>query len=193
VAQTFEIFVDTNVVTFYPSLEKPERFFPPEREIDHVFFSITLPVVRELERIKDEHWSEGQRERARALLDKLEDADRDGFISIGENCDLRFRFEEPNETQLHGSGFNLNSPDDQFIASVYWARRFATYGALGVLSADVGVRVRAKHQLTANSVYAPEDSLRIKSDVEFNLPQLMKATLKELAKELAEELRRHPG
>lgn len=190
--QVFEVFVDTNVITFYPFLEQPEMFFPPARTVDQVFFSAVLPVVRELERIKDEHWSEGQRNRAKAFLDKLEKADRQGFADLGEKCDLRFRYEEPNEPQLHGSGFNLNSPDDRFIACIYWARKNTAYGDVGVLSADVGVRVRAKHQLNAKSVYSPDESLRIQSDVEFNLPQLMKTTLKELAKELAEELRKHP-
>jgi predicted ribonuclease YlaK len=189
--EDFRIFVDTNVVTFYPFLENPDAFLPEGRQ-GPARFVIVLPVVRELERIKDEHFSEGQRKRAKALLDRLEEADRTNGVRLTDQSQLVFRLEEPTEAHVLDSGISLVSPDDRFIACVWWIQKYTSLGH-AVLSADVGVRVRARHLPKPCHVYAPPEDLRLKRDEDFNLPQLMKATIKELARELAEAMRQHPA
>jgi hypothetical protein len=184
---TYRIFVDTNVVTLFPFLERPDDFLP--RSAEYAIFSIVLPTVRELERIKGEHWSEGQRKRAKTLLDKLERAESPRGVQISDKASLQFEVSEPSTVDLQGCNLNLNSPDDAFVACAFWAVKNNQAVTGGVISADVGVRARARHQLRHGSiVYAPPDELRFK-DEDFNLPQLVKTTVKELAKQLASELR----
>lgn len=188
----YRIFVDTNVVTFYPFLEQPDQFLPLSQPNGAWFsFVFVLPVVRELERIKDEHFSDGQRTRAKALLDRLEGADRTNGVNLTAQSQLVFRLEEPSEAHVLDSGVSLVSPDDRFIACVWWIQKH-TNMQHAVLSADVGVRVRARHLPKPCHVYGPPEELRLKKDDDFNLPQLMKATIKELARELAEAMRQHP-
>jgi len=188
----YRIFLDTNVVTFYPFLAQPDSFLPSQDRKKPYTFTVLMPVVRELEAIKDEHFSAGQRDRARAFLTRLEDADGDAGVNLTSKSRLQLYWQEPNESMLRDSGHNLNSADDRLIAAAFWCQRYGSKIS-ALISADVGMRVRARHQLNGCHVYGPDEKLRLKRDEDFNLPQLMKATIKELARELADALRQHPS
>lgn len=184
------IFLDTHVVTLFKFLEEPDSFIPTGES--QASFVITMPVVRELERIKDEHFSKGQRTRARDCLSKLEEASESGEYSLSKRSVLQLFWREPSKGELWDYGLNVPaSPDDQLIAAVL--KHIITFRNhqlnLVVMSDDVGVRVRVKHLLSEYQVIAskPPD-LRHKQE-SFELSRLVQEAVKALARELAVNMR----
>lgn len=176
------VFVDTQVITLFKFLEVPERFVP---DGEHgARFVVTTPVVRELERVKDEHSSSGQRRRAKKLLDLLDEADRIGGIALGHQIWLEYRYQEPSDANLNGIALRVDTPDDRFIGAVFKNIVGSRLPYFYVLSDDVGVRVRAKHILDDCRPMAPPQDLRYPIE-SFNLPDLVKASVRDLAREIA--------
>lgn len=178
------VFIDSHIVTLFKFLEEPDLFIPAH--LDEADFVVTLPVVRELERIKDEHFSSGQRSRAKKCLSRLEAASRNEGTVLTDRSSIFFRYAEPSEQTLHGHRFRADEPDDRFIAAV-WENTHYENRPFCVLSDDVGVRLRVKPILGENATACKPPALRYPVE-DFNLPQLVKAAVKELARELASEL-----
>jgi len=184
------VFLDTHVVTLFTFLENPDEFIP-EGESE-AYFMITMPVVRELERIKDEHFSKGQRSRAKKCLDLLEAASpQDGF-PMSDRSSLHFYWQEPSEGSLrYGGQSTPRSPDDHFIAAVYQSVLHYTNRPykVFVLSDDIGVRIRTIHHLRDFAVIALKPPTLRHNQESFELPRLVQETVKALAKELAASMR----
>lgn len=186
VQQLPKVFVDTQIFTCFRFLESPRLFQPQEGNPCN--FIVTASVVHELERIKDEHFVSGQRARARGVLDCLEEADRIGGHPLDGGSVLTYRYSEPHENNM-GYPMRVYGPDDRFVAAVANILRYDNPRSW-VLSDDVGVRLRVKHILASEKCvpYAPRRDLRY-AEEDFNLPQLVKAAVRELARELAQQLR----
>lgn len=179
------VFVDTHIFTLFRFLDMSEdgkpyidEFIPPGEEA--AVFVITMPILRELERIKDEHWNSKQQERARRTISKL-DADNIGgyAVVITERSALSLRMAE-------ARGIARTS-DDEFIACVREMGMTMAKRSY-VLSNDVGVRVRARQIVGLKDVLIPPETLRHAQE-EYSLPQVIKALVKELAREVAAEVR----
>lgn len=181
-----DCYIDTHIVTCFRFLERPEEFLF-ERATN---FCVTMPIVRELERIKDEHFSKAQRGRARSLLDILDV----GPTAFPEHPGLTISLKgvEFNDRQMAEHGFTCRDPDDFFVAAVYASAHAYRDPPprIVLITDDVGVRVRAKERWRQGEamIVTPDPSLRYESE-EFNLPQIVKASIKELAVQLAAELR----
>ncbi|HEY3781969.1 MAG TPA: hypothetical protein VGL56_12865 [Fimbriimonadaceae bacterium] len=193
--QAPQIFVDTQIITLFKFLETPEKFWPEGATQGR--FVITTPIVCELEAIKDEHYSSGQRKRAKMLLDYLEDADdspRKRKILSGETC-LEYYWPESNDITRAGNRFRVHGPDERFIAAIMDASG-GSQSKYYVLSDDVGIRLRCKHILASSQkllkAYKPPQELRYPAEV-FNLPQNVKLAVKQLGLELAEAMREEEG
>lgn len=185
------VYIDTHIVTLFKFLDSPDMFLPKGE--NEAFFIITSPVLRELERIKDEHFSKGQRGRARRCISHLESADLSNGIGITDKSYLLFKWQEPTEMELqHGGLSRPRTADEELIAAVYQVERYADRPSYEryVMSDDLGVRVRTEHLLKhikeLKSIKPPD--LRHKQE-SFYLPRLVQAAVKELARELAAALR----
>ena len=183
------VFLDTQIVTCFPFVEQPDAFVPPGCESADYY--VLMPVVRELERIKDEHYSAGQRARASSCLEMLEDASHyDGTPMAGKKgCRLFFRHKEPSDHQLASHGVRGETPDDRLVGNILVLSYQQAAEKTFVLSDDVGVRVRIKGEGVAHLIaYRPPAELRFTPEV-FNLPQNVKLAVKELATQIAAALR----
>jgi hypothetical protein len=189
-ATAARVFLDTQVITLFKFLDDPDKFIPEGEDV--VMFMITLPVVRELERIKNEHYSKGQRGRARRCLELLEEAEHPLGKKLSERSYIYFKWQEPNEAGLRYGGLSSpQTPDDHFIAAVYGSvqyshdPKFVTY----VMSDDLGVRVRTKHFFRGDKVVAIKPPDLRHADENLELPRLVQDTVRALAKEIAAALR----
>lgn len=173
------VYPDTHIFTCFNFLEKPELYCPPNVSYDFIRFVVTLPIVRELERIKDEHWSAGQRSRAKKTLEALEDK---ASLTWPEKFIFELETGEYNQIGLDNASLNPQSPDDFFLAAVLYYTNLFKSNPHYILTDDVGVRLRA----IARKVYAykPPPEYRYTSE-EFNMPQVIKQLIKDLAREIS--------
>lgn len=198
------IVVDTHIITIYNLLANPDAFLPSGHEVGT--FVILMPVLREVERIKEEHWSDTQRKRALALLRKLEETERSTRpISLTNRSFLLLRWQEDDMR------FWDVNPDEALIAAtdqLFTSRQQGLKNAF-FLSNDVGLRIRARHQIRilrrnrpgdggewqGPTVYSTVDQKR-EDEIEalnFNLSQKVKRMIKELAIEVANGDTRRQG
>ena len=178
------VFIDTNVIIMFPFLDHPDAFIPEGEE--RVRFVITSSVLRELERIKDEHFSKGLRTRATRAISLLDCEQSQEAIELTQRSYLAYRYGEPDSSARQYLGATGNVPYEMFIATIKEIMGHSKC-PFYVMSDDVGVRVRAKHIRGVKRILRPPgDRYALE---EYNLPQVVKAIIKELAKEIAVEMR----
>jgi len=185
---TPRVFLDTHIFTLFKFLEEPDSFIPGE-ESGEVCFIATLPVVREVENIKDTAFStNGQKRRAKKLLEILEDGGQDGS-QLSARSYLVFRQEVSNDRQLEYFGLSQpRTPDDFFVAAVHAGTASEAIRHY-VVSDDVGVRLRAKLLDRKIVVIKPSADLRFAQERDCDVPNHIQRLIRELGREVADSLR----
>ena len=100
-------------------------------------------VIRELDKHKSNP-RRRKRNRAKAALTFLENADVQGISEIRENVSLHFARAEPKQAMLEANNLSTSVPDDLLIAC---AIEYATDNkahTVAVVSGDYGVRLKAR-------------------------------------------------
>ncbi len=154
-------FLDTNTFLHFP---RPDQLDWPELlQATDVRLIIAPVVIRELNRHKDFPTSNKTRERAATVLRMLDKwSDEPSPVLIRKSVELQFRVQDP---LIDFAAFNLSRDilDDHLIATILEHRIGADQDTLVLVTADVGLKLKAKtHQIT---VFRLPANLRLPDEV----------------------------
>ena len=170
-------FLDTNTFLHFPKLDQID--WPALLGSADVRLIVAPVVIRELNRHKDFPTSSKTRERAAAALRALNEwSERPMPVVIRKSVELQFRVQDP---LVDFAGFNLSRDvaDDHLVASILEYNIEAGSGAARLVTADLGLKLKAK----SHGIYVDQlpPGLRLPDDL---LPEEKKRS------ELESEVRR---
>jgi hypothetical protein len=177
------VFIDTNIFLHYQSFDEIEWL--TFLNVGHVIIHVSSVVVQELDKHKYNS-SKKLRDKAGKVIKKLHK-----FASTGLEVDLKpnisMRFEVGNET-LDFTALRLdpNSQDDRLLANILSLRETSPSSSLVLVTADLGLLLKAKHY-QVEAITLP-DELRLPSELDET-----EKRIKELEKEVLELQRRIPN
>ena len=135
-------FLDTNTFLHFPRLDQLD--WPALLHSTGVRLIVAPVVIRELNRHKDFPTSLKTRERAAAVLRALDEwSERPWPVFIRNSVELQFRVQDP---LIDFATFNLSRDiaDDHLIASILEYNSEADPGATRLVTADLGLKLKAK-------------------------------------------------
>jgi predicted ribonuclease YlaK len=154
------VFIDTMIFLHYRTIE--EINFPELLKVDSISIIVSRITLRELDEQKNIHAQSKIRERAKKVLNKIEEWIKTEN-SIRPKVDIKYYSSIPN-INFEKHGLNQNWNDDYLLATILQYREENPAHNVLLISQDSGPRLTA-HHLNISSIELPQEfKLPIESD-----------------------------